>query len=80
MSQIVPASTSIRRSRVHNIDTDRLQRRREFLRQQLVVERGRAIERRRQFAERAGELAKIEDELERRESLPGSRITLAWRR
>ena len=70
----VPASTSIDRNRAHNIDTDRLLRRREYLRV-MLVEKSRSFERRDDFALTTGELAAIENELEARGELVGPRIT-----
>ena len=78
----VPASTSIRRNRVGNIDTDRLSRRREFLRS-LLKDQTHALENRIDFVWKAAELHAIENELERRGELPDERITLrskeAWK-
>lgn len=75
-SNEVPASTPIRRSKVRNIDTDRLSRRREFLRS-LIKDRAGELENRIDFVWRAAELHAIETELESRGELPDERITLA---
>lgn len=72
----VPASTPIRRAKVKNIDTDRLSRRREFLRV-LIKDQSATLENRIDFVWKAAELHAIESELERRGELPDERITLA---
>lgn len=66
MSQFVPASTRIRRSRARNIDTDRLLRRQAFL-VDLLRNNSRSLERRKDFVERAAELAAIENALDQRD-------------
>jgi hypothetical protein len=58
----VPASTPIRRNRVHNIDTDRLIARREFL-VTLCRHNSGTISTRHMFAMRAAELSAIETEM-----------------
>lgn len=68
MSQPVPASTKIRRSRVSNIDLDRLQRRRTFLIDSVTVG-SRDFENRMDWVVRVAELAAIERELVKRGAL-----------
>lgn len=58
--QIVPASTRIRRSRAHNVDSDRLARRRAFL---LVPGRIGGVDSREELRARVVELAAVEREL-----------------
>lgn len=67
MTQFVPASTPVRRSRVGNIDTDRLSRRRGFVIELLAD--GANFEVRIEFAQRVAELAAIERELMQRGEL-----------
>lgn len=62
MSHTVPASTSIRRSRVGNIDTDRLERRRPFIIAQ-IENSNKEFDRRADFIARVAELVVIEREL-----------------
>lgn len=62
----VPASTSIRRSRTHNIDTDRLLRRQQYL-VDLADDGFDNCERRREFVQYAQELFAIENELDNRQ-------------
>lgn len=75
-AQHVPASTAIRRSRAHNVDTDRLMRRRAFLHDLCIVNGGRTLATRMDFAMRAAELTAIETALVNRGALaPADRIT-----
>lgn len=66
MSQFVPASTRIRRSRARNVDTDRLLRRQAFL-VDLLRNNSRSFVSRHNFALRAAELAAIENALDQRD-------------
>jgi hypothetical protein len=67
MTEPVPATTAIKRSRVGNIDNDRLTRRAEHLGTTVLTPPGgRAIESRTEYAARAAELVAVEDELEAR--------------
>jgi 2'-5' RNA ligase/ribosomal protein S18 acetylase RimI-like enzyme len=66
--QRVPADIAIKRNRVGNVDTDRLQRRRTEL-VDLVENRSHTLATRQNFAMRAAELTAIESELERRGEL-----------
>jgi hypothetical protein len=66
----VPASTAIRRSRAHNITTDRLFRRRAFLIDLLILNGGRTLATRMDFAMRAAELTAIDNVLLSRGMLP----------
>jgi len=68
MSNHVPATTSIKRSRVGNIDTDRLNRRRAHV-IELVTVRVAEIDQRIEMVQRAAELSAIEVELVRRGEL-----------
>lgn len=61
----VPVTTSIKRNRVGNIDTDRLVARAAFVRHLVTVE-ARTFERRAEWAARVAELLAIEAELDRR--------------
>lgn len=67
-----PATTSCKRNRVHNIDTDRLRRRREFL---VIATKqySRMYESRCDFVARVCELAAIERELVARGMLDTSK-------
>jgi hypothetical protein len=67
----VPPSTSIRRSRVRNIDTDRLRNRRAYVIAQFA-HAGKHFESRHDFAMRALELRAIETELINRNHLPAT--------
>lgn len=62
MTVSVPAETAIRRSRVGNIDTDRLTRRRDWL-ILLITERSHTLNQRIDFVARVAELAAIEREM-----------------
>lgn len=75
-AQPVPATTAIRRSRVGNVDTDRLMRRRAFLHDLCIVNGGRTLATRMDFAMRAAELTAIETALcDRGDLSPADRIT-----
>lgn len=65
MTATVPSSTRIRRSRVGNIDTDRLTRRARHLRGVLLFE-GHTFATRHNFVMRAAEFSAINRELGRR--------------
>lgn len=71
---MIPATTAIRRSRVANIDTDRLIRRRAQLRHD-IANSNLVFDTRMDFAWRALEMRAIEDELVRRDALPDARVT-----
>ncbi len=71
-TQNVPATTPIKRSRVSNIDHDRLFRRRAHLVSLLILRGGRTLATRMDFAMRAAELQAIESDLIRRGMLPAS--------
>ena len=76
MQPPVPSTTAVRRSRVGNIDTDRLQRRAARLRNDIDDPEFVFPGARKGFRERAAELTAIESELVRRGSLaPSNRFT-----
>ena len=68
--QVIPADVKIRRNRVQNVDTDRLQRRRVFLIDLVVINAGRTLPNRNAFVMKAAELMSIENELIARGFLP----------
>jgi hypothetical protein len=64
----VPASKSIKRNRAHNVDTDRLLRRQEFL-VNMIKNSNSFFEARYDFAVKALELHAIENVLEDRQAI-----------
>jgi hypothetical protein len=71
---VVPDTTSIKSSRVGNIDTDRLTRRRAYL---LRPETAREVDSREELRARTVELARIEQELVQRGEMPESETAMA---
>lgn len=72
MSQYVPATTSIRRSRARYMPTDRLFRRRAYLVRLIILNGGRTLATRQDYAMRAAELWAIESALIDRNMLPAN--------
>jgi hypothetical protein len=72
----VPPTTAIKRSRVGNIDTDRLRARRLFL-AVLIKQYSRTFEARVEFVSRCAELAVIERELVKRDELCPTKMVTA---
>jgi hypothetical protein len=68
----IPDTTPIRRSRAMNMDNDRLFRRRAFLVRLVIINGGRSLATRMDFAMRAAELNSIENVLIARGSLPAN--------
>jgi hypothetical protein len=67
---MIPASTRVKRNRARAIDTDRLFRRRAWLISLLILNGGRTLATRHDFAMRAAELDAIERVLLSRGMLP----------
>jgi hypothetical protein len=63
MSNFVPSDVPVRRNRAHNVDSDRLLRRRDFLHDLLFVRRGRDLDQRFDMVVRSAEMCSVEDVL-----------------
>jgi hypothetical protein len=75
----VPATTPIKRNRAGNIDTDRLLRRRHFLIGLLIIDGGRSLATRMDFAMRAAEFTAINNVLVSRHVLPHDHMDIMVR-